>query len=214
MKKKVATIATAAILSSTFATTGHAAFIHTVQEGDTLTHIAKKYNTTVSNLRKWNQLRSDRILLNQTLAVVNPEASTIETTPTVVTVEAPPTEVAAAAVSTYTVVSGDTLSRIAQRHGMSLTELRGLNSIEGHLIYPGQVLKVTKSSNGSSQQIASTSPQSSTPVVTGNAKNGEYVIKSGDTLSKIASQHGFTVAQLKTQNNLKSMIYCLPYLRV
>lgn len=204
MKKKVATIATAAILSSTFSTTGHAAFIHTVQKGDTLTHIAKKYNTTVSNLRKWNQLRSDRILLNQTLAVVNPEVSTIQTPPTVVTVEAPPTVVAAAAVSTYTVVSGDTLSVIAQRHGMSLTELRGLNSIEGHLIYPGQVLKVTKSSNGSPQQIAATSPQASTPVVTGNAKTGEYVIKSGDTLSKIASQHGFTVAQLKTRNNLKS----------
>ena len=68
MKKKVATIATAAILTSTFSTTVFAD-TYQVEQGDTLTQIAKKYNTTVRDLMSLNGLSSDRIYLNQTLTV-------------------------------------------------------------------------------------------------------------------------------------------------
>ncbi|MCP4870072.1 MAG: LysM peptidoglycan-binding domain-containing protein [Proteobacteria bacterium] len=43
---------------------------------------------------------------------------------------------------TYTVVSGDSLSRIASRHGTTAQQLRDWNGIEGDLIVPGQVLVV------------------------------------------------------------------------
>src|SRR3954452_6537584 len=150
MKRTVATIATAAILSSTFSTTA-LADTHKVQRGDTLSQLAKKYNTNVTNLKKWNQLASDRIFVNQTLTVTKPEDANVQAATTTVI---PTTSLAAA--SAYTVVSGDTLIRIANRHGISLSELRSWNNISGHLIYPGQVLNVSKPSNTGSQTPSTT----------------------------------------------------------
>ncbi|MCQ6274655.1 LysM peptidoglycan-binding domain-containing protein [Bacillus sp. V3B] len=202
MKKTVATLATAAILSATFSTTA-SADTHKVQKGDTLSQLAKKYNTTVNHLKKWNQLSSDRIFISQTLTVTNPEDESTppsSTTSTDITTVTPITQVATATTvtKTYKVVSGDTLIGIANKHGISLTELRSWNSIEGHLIYPGQVFHVSKPSNTSSQ------PAITTPSLTENATATEYVIKSGDTLSKIGSTYGLTVQQLKSYNNLTS----------
>ena len=42
---------------------------YTVKAGDTLASIAKKYHTTVSNLKKWNKLKSDKIRVKQRLRV-------------------------------------------------------------------------------------------------------------------------------------------------
>ena len=42
---------------------------HTVKAGETLASIAKKYNTTISNLKKWNNLKSDKIQVKQKLRV-------------------------------------------------------------------------------------------------------------------------------------------------
>ncbi len=39
---------------------------------------------------------------------------------------------------TYTVKSGDTLSKIARAHGMNYRTLMNINNISSHLIYPGQ----------------------------------------------------------------------------
>lgn len=42
---------------------------YTVKKGDTLTKIANKYHVTVSNLKKWNNLKSDRIDIGQKLTI-------------------------------------------------------------------------------------------------------------------------------------------------
>lgn len=48
-------------------------------------------------------------------------------------------------ISSYVVQSGDSLSRIAARHGTTVTNLRKLNGIEGDFLKPGQVLKISAS---------------------------------------------------------------------
>ena len=68
---------------------------HTVRAGDTLWKIANQYGTTISNLRTWNGLTGDLILVGQSLIVrlgkttiIDEEDDEIvETTPTVMTVE-------------------------------------------------------------------------------------------------------------------------------
>ena len=197
MKKKVATVATAAIMSSTLSTTVFAdTHTYTVQPGDTLFKIASKHKTSISDLKTKNKLSSDAIYVNQTLKV-----SAISSTPQSSTSTPAPAAPVSTKAKTYTVVSGDTLIKIANQHGISLAELKLWNSIEGSTIYPGQVLSVSKPSG---TETAQTKAAPSAPSLTENANPSQYVIKSGDTLSTIAAAVGLSVQELKSYNNLAS----------
>lgn len=220
MKKQVATIATAAILTSTFSTTVFADDTYKVQSGDTLTHIAKKYNTTVTNLKLWNALKSDLIFVNQKLTVTAPASTNSTKTTTTenktsssVGTTKGTSSMTASKAKTYTVVSGDSLIKIANKHGISLGELKSWNKLDSHLIYPGQVFVVSQpgtvvsdsKENGSTSGTGtSTSADKVSSGTVGNVASDEYMVKIGDSLSKIAVRHGVTVGQLKTWNLLRS----------
>lgn len=90
--------------------------------------------------------------------------------------------------STYKVKSGDNLSTIASRAGTTVKALQNLNGISNpDLIKVGQTLKL----KGSAKKSTST-----------NAKS--YTIKSGDTLSDIASKHGTTTKKLQDLNGISN----------
>ncbi len=55
---------------------------------------------------------------------------------------------------TYTVASGRLVWSIANKHGISMNQLRSLNNIKNDFVYPGQTLKV---GNGSTQSTSATS---------------------------------------------------------
>jgi LysM repeat protein len=182
-KKVVTTMAFAAVASGAYAASASAS-TYTVQKGDTLTAIASKYQTSVVDLKTLNNLASDLILVSQTLQVPDGAA-------------APSVQAAAPApASTYTVVKGDTLSAIARCNNISLTELRQWNNLSGDLILPGQQLRVA---NGTSTQ-----PVAQPQAVAAPSSTSNYVIQSGDTLSKIAKQFGTTVTTLQQLNGLSS----------
>lgn len=86
---------------------------------------------------------------------------------------------------TYIVKSGDTLYGIANRYGLTVDELKRMNNLTSNTLSIGQVLKVS----------GSTTPSESEEY---------YVVKSGDSLYKIANQFGTTVDELKRMNNLTS----------
>lgn len=202
MKKKVVFLTSAVLLSSTFATNA-LANTYTVQKGDTLSHIASKYKTTVPAIKNLNKLSSNMIYVNQVLKVQQ------TATPTKVdqTAKAP----AVNQVKYHTVVKGDSLSKIASNYKISLNDLRKWNNQTSNLIYPGQRLIISNPNNlgntaTTTPSTPAVSPKPSAPETT--ASNKEYVVKSGDYLGKIAVQFGLTVQKLKELNGLKSdMIY-------
>ncbi len=87
---------------------------------------------------------------------------------------------------TYIVKSGDTLYSIARKYGLSVNELKSLNNLTSDALSIGQVLKV--------------SPNNVEP----EPKTQYYIVKSGDTLYRIANNFGITVDELKRANNLVS----------
>ena len=101
-----------------------------VKAGDTLGEIADKYDVTVDALVKANNIANPNLIyVNQKLII--PGKKQQETKPTPTTGR------------TYTVVSGDTLGRIAQKYGTTVDALAKLNDIANvNLIYVGQVLKI------------------------------------------------------------------------
>ena len=119
-------------------------------------------------------------------------------------VAAPAVAVPAAqqAPASYTVVRGDTVSRIASRFGLRTAEVLALNGLGwSSVIYPGQVLKLTAAA-----AAAPVAPATPPPPATGT---GSYTVQRGDTISSIAKRHGVTTNAVLSANGLgwSSIIY-------
>ncbi|MTT30877.1 LysM peptidoglycan-binding domain-containing protein [Terrilactibacillus sp. BCM23-1] len=109
----------------------------------------------------------------------------------------------------YTVKSGDSLWKISQQYGVSVSTLKSLNHLTSDLIHIGQ--KLTISGNGQKGQQSSTSKQKPTATSTSSSTRsttGVYKVKSGDSLWKIANKYKTAISTLKSINRLKSdLIY-------
>src|SRR5699024_7085819 len=93
----------------------------------------------------------------------------------------------------HTVENGDTLSGIAaQNSGVTVSGLMEANGLSSHLIYPGQNLSFPGSSSSDSS------------ATTTSSASGTHTVVSGDTLGKIAAQHGTSVSALMSENGLSS----------
>lgn len=191
--------ASAAIASTIFVAEEAEAATHTVKSGDSLWSIAQKYNTTVSNLKSINSLSSDVIIPKQK---INTSKSS---KPNSTTSKSNSNSNNSSSKSNYTVKAGDTLSGIAAKNKISLSNLMKWNNLDTTLIFPGNVLVVSK--NGTSSSSSSTSGKTGSSSSSNSSSSGStstYTVKSGDTLSHIASRNGVSVANLKKWNSLSS----------
>ena len=178
---------------------------YTVVKGDYLSTIANKYGVTVAQLKSWNNLSSDLILIGQKLKV-NATTSVASTTSTTNTTKN--TAASTTTTTTYTVVKGDYLSKIANKYGVTVAQLKSWNNLSSDLILIGQKLKVNATTSVASTNTVSISTASTTNTTTNTAASTTttttYTVVKGDYLSKIANKYGVTVAQLKSWNNLSS----------
>ncbi|MBS8265661.1 peptidoglycan endopeptidase [Mesobacillus boroniphilus] len=212
MKKQAASFMTAALLSTAFAGIA-SADTYTVKRGDTLSQIAISYKTSVPELKKVNKLSSDLIYINQQLTVPSKTSEFIASPGTTKTAATPAASLKTTAqvnpALTYVVKSGDTLGKIASIHKIKLNDLMEWNGLKNHLIYPGQVLKVSNGTSTPAKKETTPDTPAQNPALpvqsaqTSAAQN-EYIVQSGDTLGKIGMQFGMTVQQLKELNKLTS----------
>ncbi|KGR76520.1 hypothetical protein CD33_06520 [Ureibacillus sinduriensis BLB-1 = JCM 15800] len=122
---------------------------YTVVKGDNLSKIAKAVNTTVADIKKWNGLSSDAIFVGQKLKIG--EGKKIASTPQVSTkpsVQANTSkDVSATNMQTYQVMKGDSLSKIAAKFNVGVTDIKNWNQLNTDLIYVGQVLKINSTTS-------------------------------------------------------------------
>lgn len=95
-----------------------------VKSGDTLYSLAKKFNTTVDELKKINNLTSNSLSLNQSLKVPASSGGTQVST------------------NTYKVVKGDTLYSIAKKFNTTVDEIKKLNNLGSASLSINQLLKI------------------------------------------------------------------------
>lgn len=104
----------------------------------------------------------------------------------------------------YTIRSGDTLSSIAQRNGTTVAELVRLNGIRNpDLIRAGATIRMPDAQGGATPSPAP-APPASPPSVPPQSSPGSYTVRSGDTLSRIASQNGTSVEALARLNGISN----------
>ncbi|NEM89999.1 LysM peptidoglycan-binding domain-containing protein [Galbitalea soli] len=105
--------------------------------------------------------------------------------------------------STYVVRGGDTVSSIATHHGLSTASVLALNGLSWKsIIFPGQVLKLTKSATSRAPKPPAASP-------TAQTVGGRYTIRAGDTLYAISKRFAVSLSSLLSANHLtvRSTIY-------
>ncbi|UXC64096.1 LysM peptidoglycan-binding domain-containing protein [Ligilactobacillus agilis] len=169
---------------------------YTVKAGDSLWGISHKYGMSIDGLKSLNNLSSNFIYPGQVLKVGQSGSQSN-------TVSKPSTSQSTNSSNqsgSYTVKAGDSLWGISHKYGMSIDGLKSLNNLSSNFIYPGQVLKVGQSSN----QSNTVSKPSASQSTNNSSQSGSYTVKAGDSLWKIATEHGLTIAQLKSLNNLTS----------
>lgn len=106
----------------------------------------------------------------------------------------------------HTVRSGESLGIIANRYGLRVADLFEANENLKSMIHPGQQI-VIPVPGGSNVAILADQPSRARTAATSSATAANvstYRVRSGDTLSTIASRHGMSVRQLKDLNNLRS----------
>ena len=93
-----------------------------VKSGDTLYSIAKKYNTTVDEIKKLNNLKSDNLSIGMELKIKEEPSSTNYID--------------------YVVKSGDNLYSIAKKYNTTVDEIKKLNGLTSGLLNIGMTLKI------------------------------------------------------------------------
>ena len=174
--------------------------VHTVQPGENLTQIARRYGVGIQAIVSTNSLTTTAIMAGQKLTIPassaadNPNPSTRNTTSAV----------------NYVVKSGDYLSKIARNYGVSITSIMTASKITKTVIFAGQMLVIpaTSASAGAPPAVAATAVPAAgaQPTAAPVAGATAYKVKAGDNLTRIAASLGTTVSALQLANGLKSTV--------
>lgn len=187
---------------------------YTVQSGDSLWSISKKFGITVDELKQANNLTSNLLSIGQNLYI--PSKETNVTT------------------NEYVVVKGDTLYGIASKFGTTVDNLKSINNLTTDSLAIGQILKIPNAEesntntytvksgdtlyaiankyNTTVNELKELNNLTSNTLSIGqvlkvpgeNTNTDTYTVKSGDTLYKIAQEYNTTVDEIKSLNNLTS----------
>ena len=151
---------------------------YTVQEGDTLTSIAQKYDTTVHEITVTNSIVNPNLIyVGEVLKIYPGNRSIIKRKKVFAT--------------TYIVQSGDTLTSIAIKFDTTVQAIAELNDLQNpNLIYVGEILKIPTNSRGNLS-----APSSRHYIKT-------YIVQSGDTLTSIAKKFNTTADKIALLNNI------------
>ncbi len=96
---------------------------------------------------------------------------------------------------TYTVKSGDNLTKVAKANKTTVSEIKNLNNLKNNNIYVGQKLMIP---------VPSQAPKVDKTVKKTEEAANIYIVVSGDALSVVAQKNKTTIAAIKELNNLKN----------
>ncbi len=158
--------------------------IYTVVKGDNLYSIAKKYDTTVDAIKRYNNLTSNNLSIGQRIRIpCYMDDSDNTTMPDYVN---------------YTVQAGDSLYSIANKFGTTVDKIKKDNNLKTDVLSIGQVLIVDDNKGVSSVEEC----YGEDFVVPGDYIT--YTVKSGDNLYSIARKYNTSVSEIKSLNNLST----------
>jgi membrane-bound lytic murein transglycosylase D len=158
--------------------------VHTVKRGESLYSISRRYGVNISDLRNYNNMsyNNDNLKVGQRLVIAKKKTES----------DSPKINEASTSIVKHTVKSGETLGKISDDYGVAVSKIKRDNNLNSSRIYPGQVLKITKTGNETYAADNSNNKRETKTIV--------HKVKKGETLSTIAALHGVTERSLKLLN--------------
>jgi membrane-bound lytic murein transglycosylase D len=167
---------------------------HKIRRGETLSHIASHYNTTVRVLRGTNELRGTNIRAGSHLLI--PVAAKDPARYAALKKQLQTRHPSGSRI-TYKVQHGDSLWDIARKHKVTVNQVTRWNRLDsGALIKPGQKLVIWQGGTGlhKGRRIRSV----------------YYTVRHGDTLYEISRKFNVTIRELRQWNELPKGKYLQP----
>jgi len=156
--------------------------VYTVKKGDTLYGIAKKYNTTVEELKRYNKLQSNILNIGDRIVIpCNVENNYDDRDNNYVN---------------YVVAKGDSLYSIANKFSTTVDSIKELNDLKNNNLNIGDKL-IVDDRRGVSSVLECFG------TVTSMNKYQNYMVVKGDNLYDLARKYNTSVDQIKLINNLK-----------
>ncbi|KJX99877.1 hypothetical protein TI39_contig348g00046 [Zymoseptoria brevis] len=154
---------------------------YTVKSGDTLTTIAKQFNSGICDIANANGVQNPDVIQAGQVLTIPANCVTPDNTSCL---KPPPGTCVPGVGSSYVVKSGDSLSAIASSFDITLSALEGANPqiTNPDLIFPGQVINTPICPDSECDSI------------------GTYVIQSGDIFYNLAQKNGVTAGQIESLN--------------
>ncbi|UPQ80471.1 LysM peptidoglycan-binding domain-containing protein [Flavobacterium azooxidireducens] len=164
---------------------------HKVKRGESLGLIAQRNGVTVTELKRWNGLKSNNIVPGKSLKIVTEERvavapkKAVETPVSKAVVSNDTIKVKAKSIETakfHVVEKGESLFSIAQKYDVTSEELKAWNNLEEETIQSGSKLVVT---------------------ALVKQKTENHIVQSGENLSSLSKKYGVTIDELKEWNELE-----------
>ena len=181
---------------------------HTIHEGETLSQIAYRYQTSVAALKETNKLRGNMIRAGHSLLIPTAKESS-----KFYTLSADARKFRGLKTTgdgkryIYSVKRGDNLWDIGRSYGISVRQLTQWNGISRKsLLKPGQKLVVwikDEENDAEEGQLIKTAAENKSP-------SNAYIVKQGDSLWLIAKKFDISVNDLLKWNNLKKSKHLQP----
>lgn len=169
---------------------------HIVEKGESLHLLSKQYNCSIDDLKKWNNLDGNKVMIgqklvirpsnNETVAEVKPEKKAVkEEDDEVSLAKSELQSIDKQQSNEHVVEKGETLFGIAMKYGCSVNDLRAWNNLDKSTVYPSQKL-IIKGENG----------QKASPVY--------HVVSRGESLYSIAESYQTNIKTIQDINQLES----------
>ncbi|MFJ7981932.1 LysM peptidoglycan-binding domain-containing protein [Lysinibacillus xylanilyticus] len=107
--------------------------------------------------------------------------------------------------ATYTVQKGDTLSKIASNHKVTVQDIKTWNNLKNDMIYVAQKLEISNYATNDTvkpSNPSTTNPSTTKPTTPTKPTAVSHTVVKGDSLSKIAKQYNVTIKEIKDWNGL------------
>ena len=175
-------------------------FKYKVRRADSLGEIAEKFGVSIKDIKKWNNLSSNTITVGQNLKIItNQNPSLIA--------YGDNTSKSSANLTYYKVKKGETLSLIAKKFNVKVSDIVAWNNLKNSQVLAGSRIKIFSNNFNEFENDDNSNSNNNSNFKSKSKKNYNnnskfHIVKSGETLYSIAKKYNISIIRLKQINNI------------